>query len=69
MKIKIQKRFYGEMDNTEQDKLKASPYFIVIQKTEDKEIKIPCSNEAVARNVLASYSNYKSKSKTSLMRD
>ena len=55
-------------DNTN-NLCKALPYFIEIQKSESIKIKIPCSNEDVAKKILASYSNYKSNSKIPLVRD
>ena len=30
-----------------------SPYFITIYKSEDRKVKIPCVNEAIAKKVLA----------------
>ena len=53
-------------DNTNKEPLKGLPYFIVIQRT-DKQIKIPCANESIAKRLLAAYSNNKSNSKVSLM--
>lgn len=44
-----------------------SIYYIEIQKSENRRIKIPCSNEEVGKRILASYSNNKSNSKLSLM--
>ena len=54
-----------KQDSKEQ--LKGAPYFIVIQKKENKTIIIPCSNEQIAKKVLASHSNYNSNCKGSLM--
>ena len=34
-------------------KQELSPYFITIYKSEDKKLKIPCVNEAIAKKVLA----------------
>lgn len=54
-------------DNTSQEnqeKLTGLPYFIEIQRAINKKIKIPCSNEIIAKRVLASYSNNKSNNKT-----
>ena len=46
------------------------PYFVEIQRTNDKKkMRIPCSNETVAKRVLASYSNYKSNGKVPLVRN
>ena len=42
--------------NTNNNQIKGLPYFIVLQKT-NKQIKIPCANETIAKKVLASYSN------------
>ena len=53
-------------DNTNKEPLKGFPYFIVIQKT-NKEIKIPCANETIAKRILATYSNNNSNCKVSLM--
>lgn len=53
-------------DNTNKEQLKGLPYFIVIQRT-NKQIKIPCANEIVAKRILATYSNNNSNSKVSLM--
>ena len=36
---------------------KELPYYIVIQKVNNKQIKIPCSNEEVAKRLLASLSS------------
>lgn len=55
-------------DNTD-NLCKTLPYFIEIQKSENVKIKIPCSNEAVAKKVLISYTNCKSNSKISLVRN
>ena len=46
---------------------KLPPYFIVIEKPNNKKIKIPCASEIVAKRLLASYSNHKSNCKISLM--
>ncbi len=53
-------------DNTNKEQVKGLPYFIVIQKT-NKQIKIPCANENVAKKILAAYANNNSNSKISLM--
>ena len=53
-------------DNTNKEQIKGFPYFIVIQKT-NKQIKIPCANENVAKKILAAYSNNNSNCKVSLM--
>ncbi len=52
--------------NTNNNPMKGLPYFIVLQKT-NKQIKIPCANENVAKKILLAYSNNNSNSKTSLM--
>lgn len=49
------------------ERLKALPYYIVLQKSENKTIKIPCSSELVAKKVLASYTNSNSNSKVPLV--
>lgn len=54
-------------DNITFEKLIKPPYFIEIIKSNDKKIKIPCSNEAVAKKILAAYSNNNSNSKVSLV--
>ncbi len=57
-----------EQDNLfKKEHTKGLPYFIVIQKANNKQIRIPCSNEKVARRLLASYSNNYSNCKISLM--
>lgn len=53
--------------NTDVKKLNEFTYFIEIQRSANKKIKIPCSSEAVARRILASYSNNKSNSKISFV--
>ncbi len=53
-------------DNTNKNQLKGFPFFIVIQ-TINKQIKIPCANEAIAKRILASYANNNSNSKVPLM--
>ena len=53
-------------DNTNKEPLKGFPYFIVIQKI-NKQIKIPCANETIAKKLLAAYTNNNSNSKVSLM--
>jgi len=53
-------------DNTNQKQLKGLPYFIVIQRT-NKQIKIPCANETIAKKLLAAHSNNNSNSKVPLM--
>ena len=40
-------------NNNIENHTKHLPYFITIQKSGDKEIKIPCANEATAKKVLA----------------
>ena len=52
--------------NTNNTQVKGFPCFIVLQKT-NKQIKIPCANETVAKKVLAAYSNNNSNCKISLM--
>ena len=42
-------------------------YFIEIQKSEMRKIKIPCSNEAIAKKILQTYSNNNSDCKVSFM--
>ena len=54
-------------DNTIKKQLPRLPHFIVIKKTGEKNIKIPCANEAIAKRLLASYTNNNSNSKISLM--
>lgn len=41
-------------DNTN-SKYNALPYFIEIQNTGNKKMRIPCSNEEVAKNILARF--------------
>ena len=53
-------------DNTNKEQLKGFPYFIIIQKT-NKQIKIPCANENIAKKILAAHSNNNSNNKVSLM--
>lgn len=50
-------------------KPKNTPFFLIIQKAENKEIKIPCSSESVAKKLLVSYSNNYSNCKVFLMRN
>ncbi|MBI2996475.1 MAG: hypothetical protein HYY52_07220 [Candidatus Melainabacteria bacterium] len=38
---------------------KLLPIFIVIERSNEKKIKIPCSNEVVAKKVLASFAGLK----------
>ena len=54
-------------ENTNQGKQIVLPYFIEIKKAENKKIKIPCSNEKIAKKVLASHANNNSNCKVSLM--
>ena len=56
----------NRQDNTNKEQLKGFPYFIVLQKT-NKQIKIPCANEVIAKRLLATYTNNDSNSKSSLM--
>ena len=53
--------------NTDVNKLNGFPYFIEIQRVSNKKIKIPCSSEAVAKRILATYANNNSNSKVSLV--
>lgn len=48
-------------------KPKNTPYFLIIQKSENKKIKIPCSSESMAKKLLVSYSNNYSDCKVSLV--
>ena len=52
-------------DNTNQKQL-GLPFFIVLQRI-NKQIKIPCANETVAKKILAAHSNNNCNSKVSLM--
>ena len=56
----------NRQDNTNKEQLKGFPYFIIIQKT-NKQIKIPCANENVAKKILAAYSNNNSNNKVSFV--
>ena len=56
----------NRQDNTNTEQVKGSPYFIIIQKT-NKQIKIPCANENVAKKILAAYSNNNSNNKVSFV--
>ena len=45
-----------EQDNLyKKEHTKQLPYFIVIKKANDKTIKIPCSNEEIARKLLTRF--------------
>lgn len=49
-------------NNTEQNIVhhtKYLPYFIIIQKPGNKEVKIPCANETIAKKVLAGLTRLK----------
>ena len=59
----------GKEDNISKEQLTKPPYFVEIQKSVNVKIKIPCSNETIAKKLLAAYSNYNSKSKAPLMGD
>lgn len=41
--------------NNNKEALKELPYYIVILRNENKKMKIPCSNETVAKKVLAGF--------------
>ena len=57
-----------EEDNLfKKEHTKGLPYFIVIQKANDKQIKIPCSNEEIAKRILRTYAHNNSNCKTPLM--
>ena len=56
----------NRQDNTNKEQLNGLPYFIIIQRT-NKQIKIPCANENVAKKILATYSNNNSNNKVPLM--
>ena len=56
----------NRQDNKNKEQLKGFPYFIVIHNT-NKQIKIPCANETIAKRLLASYSNNNSNNKVSFV--
>ena len=53
-------------DNTDRKGLKGLPFYILIEK-QNKQIKIPCANESIAKRLLVTYSNNNSNCKVSLM--
>lgn len=53
-------------DNTDIKKIKGFPFYILIEK-QNKQIKIPCANENIAKRLLTTYSNNNSNCKVSLM--
>ncbi len=44
-----------KQDNTLKDGTKGLPYFVIINKSNKKEVKIPCANEDVAKKVLGTF--------------
>ena len=50
-----------EISNANQDDSKQAIYFIELRKPQNKKIKIPCSNETIAKKLLARLSGVETK--------